>query len=154
MPQIGKGIPYLYCYSPPPMQAAETDYVLLSYRPDLRLLFLRWSRPASSAEHRAGYRAALQLAQKEQAGHWLVDLRSRGLADLVDLQWVLQDFRADFRAALPTATRRLAYLTTPYHAETLRLRLSELDTLADTGAHIRVFTEEMPAQQWLQSEEK
>ena len=133
------------------MQAAETDYILLSYRPDLRLLFLRWSRPASPAEHRAGYQAALQLAQKEQAGHWLVDLRSRGLADPNDLQWVLREFRADFQADLPTITRRLAYLTTPYHAEILRPRLSELDVLVDTGTDIRVFTEEMPAQQWLQT---
>jgi hypothetical protein len=136
------------------MQAAETEYILLSYRPDLGLLFLRWSRPASSAEHRAGYQAALQLAQKEQAGRWLVDLRSRGLADLNDLQWVLQQFCSDFQAALPTATRRLAYLTTPYHAEILRLRLSEFDIKADKAADIRVFTEEMPAQQWLQSADK
>ncbi|TGD77965.1 hypothetical protein [Hymenobacter wooponensis] len=133
------------------MQASSTDYVALSYRSDLRLLFLRWKRPASPAEHRAGYQAALQLAQKEQAGRWLVDLRSRGLADPNDLQWVLRDFRSDFQAALPTTTRRLAYLTTPYHADILRPRLSELDSLADTGTDIRVFTEEMPAQQWLQT---
>jgi hypothetical protein len=134
------------------MQAAETDYLLLSYRPDLGVLFLRWSRPASPTEHRAGYQAALQLARQEQAGRWLVDLRSRGLADPVDLQWVLQQFRADFQAALPTATRRLAYLTTPYHAEILRGRLAELDTMTNSVAEIQVFTEEMPAQQWLQSE--
>ncbi|QJX46788.1 hypothetical protein HMJ29_07480 [Hymenobacter taeanensis] len=133
------------------MHPSETDYMALSYRSDLRLLFLRWRRPASPAEHRAGYQAALQLAQKEQAGCWLIDLRSRGLADPKDLQWVLQEFRADFQVALPTTTRRLAYLTTPYHAEVLRPRLAELDTVANTGTDIRVFTEEMPAQQWLQS---
>jgi hypothetical protein len=133
------------------MHASENDYLVLSYRPDLQLLFLRWRRPASPVEHRAGYQAALQLAQQEQAGRWLVDLRSRGLADPNDLQWVLRDFRSDFQAALPSTTRRLAYLTTPYHADILRPRLSELDTLADGGTDIRVFTEEMPAQQWLQS---
>lgn len=133
------------------MQAAETDYLLLSYRPDLRVLFLRWSRPASPAEHRAGYQAALQLARKEQAGRWLVDLRSRGLADPNDLQWVLQQFRSDFQAALPATTRRLAYLTTPYHAEILRLRLAEFDSKPGMGADIQIFTEEMPAQQWLQN---
>ncbi|TGE09331.1 hypothetical protein [Hymenobacter fodinae] len=133
------------------MQAPEIDYVALSYRPDLRLLFLRWKRPASPAEHRAGYQAALQLARKEQAGRWLVDLRSRGLADPNDLQWVLREFRSDFQAALPDTTRRLAYLTTPYHADILRPRLLELDTPTDGGTDIRVFTEEMPAQQWLQS---
>ncbi|SNC76939.1 hypothetical protein SAMN06265337_3638 [Hymenobacter gelipurpurascens] len=134
------------------MQLLDTDYLRLSYRPDLRLLFMRWTRPASPAEHRAGYHAALTLARQEQAGRWLVDLRSRGLADPSDLHWVLQEFRHDFQAALPGAIRRLAYLTTPYHADVLRPRLTEFSMMPDAGAEIRVFTEETPAQQWLQEQ--
>ncbi|RSK48013.1 hypothetical protein [Hymenobacter rigui] len=126
------------------------DYLRLSYRPDLQLLFLRWTRPATSQEHREGYQTALELARQEQAGRWLIDLRSRGLADLADLHWVLEDFRAAFEAALPGTTRRIAYLTTPYHADILRPRLTEFDHDPNNSTRLQVFTEELPAQQWLQ----
>lgn len=130
---------------------ATSDYLRLSYRPDLQLLIMRWTRPATSQEHREGYAAALALARQEQAGRWLIDLRSRGLADLPDLQWVLNDFRHDFQATLPTATRRIAYLTTPYHADILRPRLAEFDHDTSNSTRLQVFTEELPAQQWLQN---
>ncbi len=128
----------------------DTDYVRLSYRSDLRVLFMRWTRVATSAEHRAGYLAALELARPEQAGRWLIDLRSRGLADPPDLVWILEDFRRAFQQALPTSTRRIAYFTTPYHAAMLVPRLAEYDTAGNNGTEIRVFVEETPACQWLQ----
>jgi hypothetical protein len=134
------------------MSAFSTlDCLRLSYRPDLQLLFLRWTRPATSQEHRQGYQMALQLARQEQAGRWLIDLRSRGLADVADLQWVLGDFRAAFKATLPGITRRIAYLTTPYHADILRPRLAEFDQDPGNSTRLQVFTEELPAQQWLQN---
>ncbi|UPL49068.1 hypothetical protein [Hymenobacter sublimis] len=133
------------------MLLTETDYLRLSYRSDLRLLIMRWTRAATSAEHRAGYQAALELARQHQAAHWLIDLRSRGLAEPADLQWVLEDFRAQMRSALPGVTRRLAYLTTPFHADILRPRLIEFAQTGQDDAQVEVFTEEMPAQQWLQS---
>ena len=131
------------------MSLPVADYVLVSYRPDLHLLIMRWTRPATPAEHRAGYQAALALAQQEQAGRWLIDLRSRGLADPTDLLWVLADFRQAFRAALPTLHRRIAYFTTPYHADTLATRLRELQTGSPDDLQFQVFVEETPAYQWL-----
>lgn len=124
------------------------DYVLISYRSDLRLLIMRWTRVATSAEHRAGYQEALRVAQPVQAGRWLIDLRSRGLADPTDLLWILQDFRAELQTALPATVRRIAYFTTPYHAELLASRLQELNT-APNALEIRVFVEETPAYNWL-----
>jgi hypothetical protein len=136
------------------MEAVDQDYLRLSYRPDLRLLFLRWARPVSSAEHRAGYQAALALAREQQCSHWLVDLRTRGLAEPEDFRWVLTTFRPQLRGVLP-APRRLAYLVTPYQAETISARLAEVEFgLPDDvrrGADVRAFTEELPAQHWLQS---
>ncbi|WP_045688150.1 hypothetical protein [Hymenobacter sp. AT01-02] len=128
------------------------DFIRLSYRSDLQTLFLRWTRPATTNEHHEGYRQALQLARQEQVSRWMIDLRSRGLAEVKDLRWVLHEFRTLFIEALPTATRRIAYFTAPYHADILRPRLLELDQnnpLAP-AVEIRVFTEELPAQQWLQ----
>lgn len=124
------------------------DYALISYRPDLQLLIMRWTRPATPAEHRAGYQAALRVAQPQQAGRWLIDLRSRGLADPSDLLWILHDFRTELRAALPGISCRLAYFTSPYHADTLTSRLQELN-IAPDALEIRVFVEEATAYKWL-----
>lgn len=127
---------------------SAADYVLISYRPDLHLLIMRWTRPATPAEHRAGYQAGLRVAQPVQAGRWLIDLRSRGLADPADLRWILHDFRAELRAALPGISCRIAYFTTPYQAELLTARLQELNSLSG-ALEIRVFVEETPAYMWL-----
>jgi hypothetical protein len=133
------------------MLVADLEYLLLTHRPDLGQLVLRWMRPASSEEHRQGYRVALDLAGREKVGRWLIDLRSRGLADAADFSWVMHNFRASLAAALPGTRPHLAYLVTPYHAELLNQRLAEemATDLVDAVA-VRVFTEEQAAQQWLQ----
>ena len=134
------------------MLVANLEYLLLTHRADLGQLLLRWTRPATSEEHRTGYQIALSLAEREKINRWLIDLRSRGLAEPADFRWVMQNFRASLAAALPGTRARLAYLVTPYHAEMLNKRLAEematdqLDTVA-----VRVFTEEQTAQEWLQA---
>jgi hypothetical protein len=135
------------------MQTLDLDYVRLTYRPDLHVLFVRWTRSVSPAEHRAGYRAALTLALSVKAGHWLIDLRTRGLAAAEDFKWVMIDFRAELAAILPNQSRRLAYFVTPYHATVLRERLREEESGMMLSAReqtpIQAFTEEQFAQQWL-----
>jgi len=135
------------------MQTLDLDYIRLTYRADLHVLFLRWTRTVSSAEHREGYRAALELARTVQTGHWLIDLRTRGLASAEDFEWVLIDFRTELAMALPNQDRRLAYFVTPYHATIIEERLQTVDASLRTPAHeqtaIQTFTEEQFAQQWL-----
>lgn len=128
------------------------DYLRLSYRPDLQLLFMRWVRPVSSEEHRSGYAAALALGQEHQSGRWLIDLRARGLASVEDFAWVLHTFRERMAAAVPPP-RRIAYLVTPYQAEIMNERIRQLDPevpeATRLGAAVHTFTEELPAQHWL-----
>jgi hypothetical protein len=126
-----------------PTSALDLSFLRLSYREDLQLLFLRWTRPVSPGEHRAGYEQALELAAPRGAGRWLVDLRSRGLAEAEDFSWVLTDFRREMTQALPGATLRVAYLVTPYHQELINSRLPADEVLFAT------FTEEQAASQWL-----
>jgi hypothetical protein len=129
-----------------PLPSLDLGYLRLAYRPDLHTLFVRWTRPVTSQEHRDGYRQALELAQPLGAGHWLVDLRIRGLAtDPADFEWVLTEFRAQLAQALPLASRRLAYLVTPYHQATIQERLQR----QELQSTIRVFIEEAAAQHWL-----
>lgn len=135
------------------MQTLDLDYARLAYRPDLHVLFLRWTRAVSSAEHRQGYEAALALALEVGAGHWLIDLRTRGLASTEDFRWILVDFRLKLSTTLPTLDRRLAYFVTPHYATLLQERLEafEANSPLASGAQtpIRTFTEEQFAQQWL-----
>lgn len=135
------------------MHTPALDYIRLTYRSDLHVLFLRWTRSVTSAEHRDGYRTALALASMEQAGRWLIDLRTRGLASAEDFQWILGDFRGQMAAALPGIDCRLAYFVTPYHATLIQERLHNVPAsrLAATAtlAPIQTFTEEQFAQQWL-----
>ncbi|TGE20736.1 hypothetical protein E5K00_22400 [Hymenobacter aquaticus] len=122
---------------------AELEYLRLSYRPDLRILFLRWTRLVSSAEHRAGYQAALRFAQPHQAGHWLIDLRIRGLAEAEDFAWIITTFRQEMQRVLPAVAFRIAYLVTPYQQELINSRLVSQETM------FRTFVEEQSAYQWL-----
>lgn len=134
------------------MLVTNLEYLLLSHRPDLGQVFLRWTRPASSQEHREGYLAALELAKREKVGRWLVDLRSRGLADQTDLRWIVTSFREQLTSALPGIRLCLAYLVLPYHADTLSQRIAEeMATDSVNTMAMRVFTEEQTAQQWLQN---
>ncbi|GAA3938105.1 hypothetical protein [Hymenobacter algoricola] len=125
----------------------DLSYLRLTYRPDLHTLFMRWTRPVSSEEHRLGYQQALAMAQPLGAGHWLVDLRSRGLASAEDFEWVLKDLRAQLVEALPQTSPRLAYLTTPNHQATILERLKN----PELRGGFRSFIEEAPAQQWLET---
>ncbi|TGE14463.1 hypothetical protein [Hymenobacter elongatus] len=121
----------------------ELEYLRLSYRPDLRILFMRWKRLVSSQEHREGYTTSLDFARQHRAGHWLIDLRIRGLASSEDFSWVLTDFRRDMTQALPEAAFRVAYLVTPYNQEVITSRLPPQETT------FRAFIEEQTAYQWL-----
>ncbi|WP_400192877.1 hypothetical protein [Hymenobacter sp. B81] len=136
------------------MQNVELDFLHLTYRADLGLLLLRWTRTVTSEEHHAGYAAAWELAQAQQASRWLIDLRTRGLAEPADFAWVLSELR--LRLATLPAPRRMAYLVTPYHAATISARLIEQEAgLADEyreAALVRIFTEEQAAQRWLQAD--
>lgn len=134
------------------MFVATFDYLLLSHRSDLNELLLRWTRPATSEEHYAGYEAALAVAKREQVSRWLVDLRRRGLAESAEFHWIVNTFRTRLAAALPGVQPRLAYLVAPYHADTLSQRLlDEMSTDVADNVAMRVFTEEQAAQAWLQS---
>ncbi|WP_345227134.1 hypothetical protein [Hymenobacter koreensis] len=135
------------------MQAVQLDFLHLTYRPDLQLLLLRWTRPVTSEEHRVGYNAALDLARAEKVGRWMIDLRTRGLASADDFNWVLTDMRAQFKP-LPEP-HRMAYLVTPYHAATITARLIEQEAVMPEklrkAAVVRIFTEEQMALTWLRS---
>ncbi|MBC6991853.1 hypothetical protein [Hymenobacter sp. BT491] len=135
------------------MHSIDLTYVRLNYRSDLEVLFVRWTQPVGSEEHRAGYHAALELAKTTGAMRWQIDLRSRGLASAEDFEWVLTTFRAALLASLGGRPARIAYLVAPYHLELLNERLQKAEAAPGQPqlqqVHFKTFTGEQSAQQWL-----
>lgn len=131
------------------MQAATQDFLLISYREDLDVLFLRWRNPVSSAELRAGYEGALAKAESAKARFWLLDLRSRGAASPEDEAWLLNDFFVHAEEKLGY-DHSFAYLVSPTHYNLIRKTVG-LERLAQFSklTEIRPYTSEKDALHWL-----
>ncbi|CAN5870157.1 hypothetical protein BH24BAC1_BH24BAC1_18330 [soil metagenome] len=131
------------------LKDANHDYLLISYREDLDVLFLRWRTPVSSAELRAGYAEALAKAESTKARFWLFDLRSRGAASPEDEAWLLDSF---FRQAEEKLKHdhSFAYLVSPTHYNSIRKTVG-LERLAHFSqlTQIRPYTSEKEALHWL-----
>jgi hypothetical protein len=131
------------------MDFLTQNYLLISYREDLDVLFLRWQSSVSSQELRAGYTEALARAEAFKAGYWLFDVRSRGLVSKEDEAWIIDGF-------FPLAETKLgyhnsfAYLVSPSHFTHTRKTIG-LEKLAHYSSltKIRLFTAEKDALQWL-----
>ncbi|RAK64170.1 hypothetical protein [Hymenobacter edaphi] len=96
------------------MSTAPTDFIDLSFRTDLGLLFSRWLRSTSDAEVRLGYEAALAVAAPYGARYWLLDMRRRGPASLAATRWVIETFLPRLAEYFPQRVY-LAYLLSPSH---------------------------------------
>jgi hypothetical protein len=133
--------------APPEPELAPVD---LSYRPDLRVLTVRWLRDVSFEELQTGS----ALAHTHQACRWLVDVRRRTLLDAFQSEWVAQQLLPTVAAQLAPEPLCVAYLLAPGRVENIRL----LPDLAQTVARaqdrsqtygLRTFSEEGRAMQWL-----
>lgn len=131
------------------MDSSVENYLLISFREDLDVLFLRWQIPVSSEELRAGYVEALARAEGLKAGYWLFDVRSRGMVSDEDEAWLLNHFFAMAEKKLGY-TNSYAYLVSPSHYTHTRKTIG-IDKLAHFSVltKIRLFTSEKDALQWL-----
>lgn len=90
------------------------DFLTISYRPDLKMMVVRWMRVITLAEMCQGYELLLQAAIEHQCRQWLLDVRRRNNTDREGAQWMQHYF-------LPRMARELggyvalAYLLPPIH---------------------------------------
>ncbi|GAA4373579.1 hypothetical protein [Hymenobacter koreensis] len=136
--------------------ASGLDYLDLSYRPDLRVLTVRWLRSVSFPELQAGFRQALDMALACQAAYWLVDVRRRTEIDAIPSTWVAQHLLPEAAAGLAPATLYVAYLLSPVRAEQIvtnpALQAATAQAQAPTQPYrLETFIDEGPAVQWLLS---
>ena len=126
------------------------SHLQLTFRKDMSILFLRWSKPVGSELLRTGYSQALDFAEEVGAHLWLFDLRGRGGATPEDEDWILQEFYPSVHERL----QRLgyfAYLVSPTHYAHLRDHVG-LEKLANFSQAVKIypFVSELDAVEWLQ----
>lgn len=147
------GVSYV-CPMSAPVPAPTADYLDLSYRPDLRVLTVRWLRAVTFAELQLGFRAAAAEAEAHQAALWLVDVRRRTELDAASSGWVALELLPDAAARLAPATLRVAYLLSPMRAQELRRDAGLREASAASRAperpyQLATFIDEGPAVRWL-----
>ncbi|UYZ61054.1 hypothetical protein [Hymenobacter latericus] len=130
------------------------EYLDLQYRPDLRVLTVRWLRDVSFAELQAGFRAALHLGLAHRATHWLVDVRRRAELNASSSGWVAQHLLPEAAAGLRPAQLYVAYLLSPARVEAIQATAALAQTVAASQAAtqpytLQIFMDEGPAVQWL-----
>ncbi|OON68745.1 hypothetical protein [Hymenobacter sp. CRA2] len=135
---------------------AEFDFLDLGYRPDLRVLTVRWLRPVSFVELQIGFRAALALNEHHHAALWLIDVRRRTELEAASSAWVADHLLPDAAAAVAPGTLHVAYLLSPMRADELNrdAGLRTATASAQSAAQpyrLATFIDEGPALQWLLS---
>lgn len=88
------------------------DFLHVSYRPDLDVLFARWMRLVTLAEMQAGYIYLLEQAGHYGCRNWLLDVRRRVNTDREGAQWMVRVLLPQLEARLG-GRARLAYLLAP-----------------------------------------
>ncbi|MDF7813169.1 hypothetical protein [Hymenobacter sp. YC55] len=131
-----------------------TDYLNLTYRPDLQTVVLRWLRDVSFPELQLAHRAALELTTYHKASFWFVDVRRRLIVNNTHTRWLTDEFFPHAATQSPTGNLRIAYLTSPN-----RQRIIDDDSdmqltiarAASTSQPYRLctFVDEASAMSWL-----
>ncbi|RYU80101.1 hypothetical protein [Hymenobacter persicinus] len=127
------------------------DFLQVTYRPELRVLVLRWMRQTTLAELQQGYQALLAEAATHQCWCWLVDARRRDSANQDGTQWMMDVFFPQLAGQIHHKVY-LAYLFAPTHLRELEADNSVPALTYFDGRPYQVerFTEELAAMQWLQ----
>ncbi|MBX0291151.1 hypothetical protein K3G63_11905 [Hymenobacter sp. HSC-4F20] len=137
------------------MTAPYSEYLHLTYRPDLRMLVLRWLRDASMEELQAGCQAALHLAQQHQTAHWFVDVRRRLATRAEHSAWMADTFLPAAAAQLLPTPLRVGYLISPARLEAIQSQPAVYNAAivrtqsAAQPYRMRIFLNEAEAIHWL-----
>ncbi|SDY07973.1 hypothetical protein [Hymenobacter psychrophilus] len=130
-----------------------SDYLSLSYRPDLATLVVRWLRAVSFAEIQEGFRTAREMSYSRGAARWLVDVRRRTELDAASSGWVATTLLPAVAAETAPATLHVAYLLSPARADVLEHDRGMQAATATAQAHsayaLRLFLDEGAAVEWL-----
>lgn len=127
-----------------------SDYLTVTFRPDLNMLVARWLREVSGNETREGYHQILALARQTNCPFWLLDGRRRKPADEETTKWGFQDFFPKLRNDLGKEVF-LSQLLSPYYQQITQALpvFQESEANAAHTYYMRRFNDEASAVAWL-----
>ncbi|GAA4001133.1 hypothetical protein GCM10022408_10400 [Hymenobacter fastidiosus] len=131
----------------PTSPTSATDFMELTFRPDVGTLLGRWLRPASEPEIRQGYEATLSAATTHRSRYWLLDLRRRGPISEDCTHWVLEAFLPRLGPLLGGRTY-IAFLMSPGHLSAVDQE-NGAPLVSSAACHVRLFSDEGNAAEWL-----
>jgi len=124
----------------------STDYLAVSFRPDLGLLLGRWLRAVSEAELLAGYASLRQATLHCGALSWFIDSRRRASHSHYSPEWVT----ASFLPALQQELGRPLYVSFLMLPDYLRSRVDAPSSCPSTSpVQFACFLDEGAAYAWL-----
>ena len=130
-----------------------SDYLHISFRPDLALLVVRWLRAVSFAEVQEGYGIAREMGYSCEAARWLVDMRRRTDQDAASSGWVGTTLLPAVAAEAAPAMFHVAYLLSSERADILKqnpaIRATTDTAQVHPAYHLRLFLDENTALNWL-----
>ena len=92
----------------------STEYLAITYRPDLDQLTARWLQAVSKEELMAGYEALRQAALFYGCRYWLIDARRRTSNSHSGPEWVTTQFLPQVQQELG-GRLGVAFLTLPHY---------------------------------------
>lgn len=126
----------------------------IAFRPDLRVMVVRWHTHTDIAVVQADYAAMLAAAETSGFTDWLLDVRRRDKAPAELSAWVSQTFFTEAVARLAPRRLRMALLSSPVLTELYRTdpEHRQHKAYATDPARpydIQLFTDEGQAMNWL-----
>ncbi|WBA42929.1 hypothetical protein [Hymenobacter canadensis] len=128
----------------------DSDYLSITFRPDLDMLVARWLREVSGSETREGYHQILAAARQTSCPFWLLDGRRRTPADAETTQWGFQEFFPTLSSQLGQNVF-LSQLLSPFYQQiTQALPVFQENEASTTHTYtMRRFNDEASAVAWL-----
>lgn len=133
------------------MPLFDSNYLTITYTPELQQLTARWLRSVMPFELHRGYNTLLDLAAERSCRYWLVDIRRRSSVDALDVYWMLEDFYPRLHPRLGRTTY-IAFLMAPNQLAGVLAdsAIPALEVPKEGRPYVlQRFTEEKPAQEWL-----
>lgn len=129
----------------------------ITYRPDLRIMIVRWFQDASLSVLQADYHAMLAVAEESNCARWLLDVRRREGANPELSAWASATFYPLAATRLLPQRLHLAVLNSSYIYERFLndpVQRQHVDyMLAPERPFLtRVFDDEGAATRWLMAE--
>ncbi|HEX8428488.1 hypothetical protein [Hymenobacter sp.] len=131
-----------------------SDFLTINYNYDTQILVSRWLRPVTPTEARRGYEDLLAAAQKQNAHHWLIDIRRCQSSAPETLDWLQNSYYPKLTAELRSPVC-VGYFMSPDLRKDFEVNGKKLDpALIGESFRLSLCTTEGECMNWLLQEQQ